>query len=95
MHYGPESKGRLPARAAKGAARTLRALRIAVRHGWVKKIRIMPPSTRRCPVADGQASLTYSADTVPALPLAGCQRTPCGCSYAPAESNLLRSLKRQ
>jgi hypothetical protein len=83
MANKPENNGRLSQSTAKEAARTLRALRIAVKHGWVNKIRIVPPAGRRCPVADSQVGRTYSADRVPELPLPNCQLRSCGCSYAP------------
>jgi hypothetical protein len=77
---GPEHIGKLPPGAAEDLARELSEARELAKEGIVKGVKIL--AGPGCAVAEAQEGTVYPVDQVPALPLPGCQRSPCcGCDY--------------
>lgn len=79
---GPEYAGKLPPGAAEELERSLNDYRNAAKDGVLKGVRILPGPG--CAVSEAQEGVIYDIDRVPALPLAGCSRSPCcACCYSP------------
>jgi hypothetical protein len=91
---GPEYRGKLPPGRAGPNRRALESYRNAVKLGVLKGVEILPGPG--CPVSEAQMDVVYTIESVPALPLTGCNRSPCyGCCYSPETGgNGLHSLFR-
>lgn len=63
-------------------ARSLRAFRNAHRLGLLQSVRVSP-GRDACEAALKQVHIEYMGHAVPRLPLTGCTRAICECSYVP------------
>lgn len=75
-------RGTLPPGAAKQLERSLTSYRKARNAGVAVRVAVLGADD--CPVSMAQAGEVYELDSVPELPLDGCERSPCCvCAYAP------------
>lgn len=74
-------RGKLRPGADASFARSIRSYREADRLGVLKGVELI--GCPDCPISAAHAGI-YTIDNLPALPLPGCNRSPCcGCDYSP------------
>ena len=78
VSYMRETMHKTPAQ----IARSLRSFRNAHRLGLLRSVRILP-GHNACKAALSQIHVEYMGNVVPRLPLTGCTRAKCECTYVP------------
>ena len=73
-----EVAGKLPPGAAEQLRKSLDQMRQYRANGIIRGVEICGPGPD-CEVSAALNGIVYDVDKVPALPMPGCVRSPCGC----------------
>lgn len=78
---GPEYVGKLPPGGQEQLEREIKHLQNSNKLGVLKGVEILPGPG--CAIAEAQRDRLYTLENLPALPLPGCDRSPCcACCYS-------------